>query len=87
MVERLRDVVKVILARDNIKFEHEEGDTTDVPIDFRLLGGLLKAAADPEVSIGSVARGVRVGPGSGMAQNFTRRRRSGGSQSKESKSM
>ena len=34
-----------------------------MPIDFRLLGGLLKAAADPEVSIASFAQGVRVGPG------------------------
>ena len=41
-------------------------DRTDVPIDCRLLGGLLKAAADPEVSIASFAHGVRVGPGSRM---------------------
>ena len=44
-----------------IKFEHEEVDRTDVAIDFRLLGGLLKAAADPEVSIASFARGGLVG--------------------------
>ena len=37
-----------------------------MPIDFRLLGGLLKAVADPEVSIASFAQGVRVGPGSIM---------------------
>ena len=66
VVERLRDDVKVILAQDNIKFERVDGDRTDVAIDYRLLGGLLKAAADPEVSIASFARGVRVGPGSRM---------------------
>ena len=37
-----------------------------MPIDFRLQEGLLKAAADPEVSIASFAHGVRVGPGSRM---------------------
>ena len=62
VVKRLRDDVKVILARESILFERVEGDRTDVPIDFRLLGGLLKAA----VSIAPFAQGVRVGPGSRM---------------------
>ena len=35
----------------------------DVPIDYRLLGGLLKAAADPEVSIASFAQGGTSRPG------------------------
>ena len=65
-MKRLRDDVKVILARESIQFERVDGDRTDVPIDCRLLGGLLKAAADPEVSIASFAQGVRVGPGSKM---------------------
>ena len=36
--------VKVILAREGIQLEHVEGDRTDVPIDFRLLEGLLKTS-------------------------------------------
>ena len=66
MVKQLRDDVKVILARESIEFERAEGDRMDVPIDYRLLGGMLKAAADPEVSIASFAQGLRVGPGSRM---------------------
>ena len=66
VVERLGSEVKVILAREGIQFERVEGDRTDVPIDFRLMGGLLNAAADPEVSIASFAQGVLVGPGSRM---------------------
>ena len=66
VVKQLRDDVKVILARESIEFERAEGDRMDVPIDYRLLGGMLKAAADPEVSIASFAQGVRVGPGSRM---------------------
>ena len=66
VVDQLRGEVKVILAREGIQFECVEGDRTDVPIDFRLLGGLLNAASDPEVSIASFARGVRVGPESRM---------------------
>ena len=37
-----------------------------MPIDFRLLVNLLKAVADPEVSISSFAQSVRLGPGSRM---------------------
>ena len=66
VVDQLRGEVKVILAREGFQFERVEGQRTNVPIDFRLLGGLLKAATDPEVSIASFAQGVRVGPGSRM---------------------
>ena len=62
----MRDDVKALLAQEAIEFERVEGDRTDVPIDFRLLGGLLKAAEDPEVSIASFSKEVRVGPGSRM---------------------
>ena len=37
-----------------------------MPIDFRFLGLLLKAAEDPEIGLGDFAQGVRVGPGSRM---------------------
>ena len=66
VVDELRREVKVILAREGIQFERVEGDRADMPVDPRLLGGLLKAAADPEVSIATFSQGVRVGPGSRM---------------------
>ena len=65
-MRRLCDGAKAILAKENIRFERDEDDRTDVPTDFRLLGGLLQAAQDPDVSIGSFARGPRVGPGCRM---------------------
>ena len=40
VVERLRSGVNVILAREGIQCERVEGDRTDVPINFRLLGWL-----------------------------------------------
>ena len=66
MVLKLRDNVKGVLKRGGIHVERVDGDRSDVPIDFRLLGGLLSAASDPEVSISAFAQGVRVGPGSRM---------------------
>ena len=42
VVERLRSEVKVILAREGIQIERVEGDRTDVPINFRLLGRCCK---------------------------------------------
>ena len=38
-------------------------DRTDIPIDYRYLQLLLVAAEDPEVGLGDIASGVRVGPG------------------------
>ena len=63
VVGKLRDEVKVLLAREGIQFERMVGDRSDVPIDFRLLGGLLQAAADLEVSIASFAQGCAGRPG------------------------
>ena len=60
VVKRLRDDVKVILARCGRRQDGMCQSTTDS------WAGLLKAAADPEVSIASFAQGVRVGPGSRM---------------------
>ena len=42
VVTKLRDEVRVILAREGIQFERVERDWTDVPIDFRLLGACYK---------------------------------------------
>ena len=38
----------------------------DVPIDYRFLDILLRAAEDPEVGLGEYAHGVKVGPGTRM---------------------
>ena len=38
----------------------------DVPIDYRFLDIILRAAEDPEVGLGEYAQGVKVGPGTRM---------------------
>ena len=63
MVKQLRDDVKVILARERASSLNVRKATGWMS---QLLGGMLKAAAHPEVSIASFAQGVRVGPGSRM---------------------
>ena len=65
-MRKIRDEARVILERGSIQFERVEGDRSNVPIDFRLFGGFLQAAEDPEVTIALFAQGLRVGPGSRM---------------------
>ena len=56
------EVIRVAAASGHVmKCRHE--DQKDVPIDYRLLELLLDVAQDLEVSTGSFAGGVRVGPG------------------------
>ena len=62
-VKALKDEVIMNLASMGMDLERSSGDRDDVPIDFRFLGFLLRAAEDPEVGIGNFAKGVRVGPG------------------------
>ena len=62
-VKALKDEVTMNLASMGIDLERSSGDRDDVPIDFRFLDFLLRAAEDPEVGIGNFAKGVRVGPG------------------------
>ena len=90
VVKRLTDDVKVNLARESIQFERvgrrQDGCANRLQTPGR---GLLKAAADPEVSIASFAQGGTSRPG---IQNATlpetlHEEESGGSQSRESKSM
>ena len=38
----------------------------DVPIDYRFLDVLLRAADDPEIGLGEYVQGVKVGPGTRM---------------------
>ena len=56
------DIVRS-LAMHGMGLQRSAQDRKDVPIDFRFMQLLLKAAGDPDVSLGDFARGVRVGPG------------------------
>ena len=51
------------LASHGLRLGREQGDHEDVPIDSRYLDLPRRAAEDPEVSLGSFAKGVWVGPG------------------------
>ena len=46
-----------------IKLNRESEDRTDMPVDYRFVDLLVRESEDPEVSLGSFAKGVRVGPG------------------------
>ena len=54
------------LRRHGLDIGRRQGDREELPIDFRFLSLLLRAAEDPEVGLGEFAQGVRVGPGSRM---------------------
>ena len=62
-VQSLKHTVIRSLAARGFSLNREEGDREDIPLDFRYLDLLLRASRDPEVALGSFARGVRVGPG------------------------
>ena len=77
------DIIRA-LSKHGMSLQRCAQDREDVPIDFRFLQLLLKAAGDPDVSLGEFARGVRVGPGARLPrlQLFTRRSESGNSRSR-----
>ena len=54
------------LEKHGLDIGRKQGDREELPIDFRFLGLLLKAAEDPEIGLGDFAQGVHVGPGSRM---------------------
>ena len=62
-VQSLKHAVIRSLAARGFSLNREERDREDIPLDFRYLDLLLRASRDPEVALGSFARGVRVGPG------------------------
>ena len=62
-IAALKKTVVEKLAAHGLDLNREDDDRADVPIDFRFLDLLLRAASDPEVALGSFSRGVRVGPG------------------------
>ena len=55
-----------VLADSGLELRFDEGDCEDVPINFRFLDLVLRAADDPEVGLGQFALGVRVSPGARM---------------------
>ena len=57
MVERLRQETVAVLQRNLVELVREEQDRSELPIDFRLLGPLLQAAGDPDVTLSSLAKG------------------------------
>ena len=62
-IQSLKQSIVKNLASRGLNLDRQVGDREDVPIDFRYLDLLLRASRDPEVALGSFAKGVRVGPG------------------------
>ena len=62
-VESLKKRISRHLDESGIPLERHEEDRSEMPIDFRFMDQMLKAAQDPDRGIGEFARGVRVGPG------------------------
>ena len=63
--DRKQDVIDE-LEPAGLELKREENDRRDVPIDFRYLDLLLKAAEDPEVGLEQFSQRVRVGPSARM---------------------
>ena len=61
-IQDLKQDVINELERAVLELKREANDRRDVPIDFRYLDLLLRAAEDPEVGLGRFSQGVRVGP-------------------------
>ena len=62
LITRLKEQTVETLGAHGLTLDRHPDDRRDVPIDFRYLGLLLRAAEDPDVHIGDFARGVRVSP-------------------------
>ena len=63
---QLKQAVIDVAGRAGFRILRKSGDRSDVPIDYRFLDMLLRAAEDPEVGLGDYAQGVKVGPGTRM---------------------
>ena len=63
---QLKQAVIDVAGRAGLRILRKSGDRVDVPIDYRFLDMLLRAAEDPEVGLGDYAQGVKVGPGTRM---------------------
>ena len=62
-IQDLKESSLAALSRQGLSLQRTAEDRGDVPTDFRYIHLLLTASEDPEVSLGSFASGVRVGPG------------------------
>ena len=51
------------MAEQGLQMRRDPKDREDVLLDYRFLELLLRAAKDPDVTLGEFAKGVRVGPG------------------------
>ena len=67
--EKLKNETIVILEQHDLSLERTPRDRTDIPIEYRYMGLLLKAAKDPEVGLGDFAAGVRVGSGARLRES------------------
>ena len=65
-IQQLKQAVISAASRAGIPILRKSGDRVDVPIDYRFLDVLLRAADDPEIGLGEYAQGVKVGPGTRM---------------------
>ena len=62
-IRRLKEETKAVLEKHGFGVTRSSHDRAEIPIDYRYLDSLLRAAEDPEVGLGMFAAGVRVGPG------------------------
>ena len=62
-IDALKQGVISFFQTKGLSLERHHEDRRDVPFDFRYLSLLLQAAQDPEISLGEISRGVRVGSG------------------------
>ena len=65
-VRSFKERIVADLEQEGLGLGRQEGDREDVPIDFRFLGLLLRAAEDPERGLGQFAQGVPAAPGTKM---------------------
>ena len=65
-IAQLKQAVIDAAGRAGLRILRKSGDRMDVPIDYRFLDILLRAAEDPEVGLGEKAQGVKVCPGTRM---------------------
>ena len=68
-VNSLKKEIVDSLSSRGLNLKREEGDRDELPIDFRFLDLLLRAAHDPDRQLGSFAQGVKVGPGTRMPRH------------------
>ena len=68
-MSELKDEVVNELSSRGLQLNRASGDRDELPIDFRFLDLLLRAAVDPDTQLGTFAHGVKVGPGTRMPRH------------------